>query len=332
MPDAPPRLGFLGVGWIGRQRMEAAKQSGVAEIGAVADVNAETAAAAAAGVGCSEVCTNLNELLACPLDGVVVATPTALHANQAAQVLERGLPVFCQKPLGLTARECRQLVEQARRVGVALGADMSYRYTSAVQAGLVALRSGAIGQPHAAELVFHNAYGPDKAWANDVELAGGGALIDLGCHLLDLARAFMGELSPRETHADLFAAGQPLGPDPREPEDLAMAQVTLVDGRSLRIACSWWLPTGQDAVIEASFTGPGGAIKMRNIGGSFYDFEALLIKDRQVTRLAEPPDAWGGRALIQWAAKLGSDRSFDPEVESLVEVAELIDQIYGRKR
>ena len=65
-----------------------------------------------------------------------------------------------------------------------LGVDMSYRYVAAVTAALDALHAGAIGRPHAADLVFHNAYGPDKAWVRDAELAGGGALIDLGCHLV----------------------------------------------------------------------------------------------------------------------------------------------------
>jgi predicted dehydrogenase len=184
--------------------------------------------------------------------------------------------------------------------------------------------------PHAAELTFHNAYGPDKPWVRDVDLAGGGALIDLGCHLIDLARLFLGELVPASVHADLFAGGSRLGGDPQVVEDLALAQVTLTDGRVLRIACSWWLPAGTDAVIEASFIGDGRALSVRNVGGSFYDFEALLIEGRQSERLSSPPDEWGGRALVRWARRLARDRSFDAEVEELIPVAELIDRIYGR--
>jgi predicted dehydrogenase len=332
MAEQPPRLGFVGVGWIGRHRMEAVKRAGAATVAAVTDSDAGAAHDAASAVGCATVSSNLDALLSdgVGLDGVVIATPTALHAEQARRVIERGIPVFCQKPLGRTAEECRELVELARRADVALGVDMSYRYATAVTAALDSLRAGAIGRPYAAELVFHNAYGPDKPWVRDAELAGGGALIDLGCHLIDLARLFLGDLEPVAVHADLFADGERLGPDPERVEDVALAQITLTDGRVVRVACSWWLPAGTDAVLEASFFGPVRALTVRNVGGSFYDFEALLLEGRRSERLASPPDDWGGRALVAWAERLSRDPSFDREIEQLVQVSELIDRIYGR--
>jgi len=330
MAERTPRLGFLGVGWIGRQRMEAVARAGAASVAAIADPDRRAAEAAAAAVGGAEVCSGLRELLARELDGLVIATPTALHAAQAQAALEHGLPVFCQKPLARTAGECTQVIEFARRVNVRLSVDLSYRHLAAVQAALRALEQGRIGRPHAAELIFHNAYGPDKPWVRQVELAGGGALTDLGWHLIDLARLFLGPLRARSLHADLYALGRRLEPNPDQVEDLALAQITLTDGRALRIACSWWLSAGCDAVIEASFYGAEAALRIRNRDGSFYDFEALLVEGRRVTRLAEPPDEWGGRALIAWAQQIAADPSFDPEVERLLETAALIDAIYGR--
>jgi predicted dehydrogenase len=330
--DTLPRLGFLGVGWIGRHRMEAVARAGAAVVGAIADADAAAARSAAQAAGCDTVMTTLDELLdpELHLDGMVIATPTALHASQVAAALELGLPVFCQKPLGRTAAECEALIHQAERADVPLGVDMSYRHVTAVTTALNYMRAGAIGDVHAAELVFHNAYGPDKAWVRDVELAGGGALIDLGCHLIDLARLFLGSLEPEDVHADLFAGGARLQPDPAVVEDQAFAQLTLADGRALRIACSWWLPAGTDAVIEATFLGEGRALRIRNVGGSFYDFEALLVDGRQVEQIEGPPDEWGGRALIDWARRLGNGRHYDPEVEQIVQVARVIDRIYGR--
>ncbi len=330
MGEGLPRLGFLGVGWIGRNRMEAVHRAGAARVTAVADVDPRTARAAAAAVGCETVCADLEALLDRNLDGVVIATPTALHAEQASQALERGVPVFCQKPLGRTAAECRRLIELARAADLPLGVDMSYRHVRAVESALGSLRAGTIGRPHAAELVFHNAYGPDKPWVRDAQLAGGGAMIDLGCHLIDLARLFLGELEPVSVHADLFAAGRRLGANSGQVEDLAFAQVSLADGSALRIACSWWLPAGSDALIEASFIGDGRALSIRNVDGSFYDFEALLVEGRRTQRLAGPPDEWGGRALVGWALRLAADPIFDQDVDQLVQVAELIDRIYGR--
>lgn len=330
MAEAPPRLGFLGIGWIGRQRMEAARCAGAAQVAAVADLDRDAARDAAAASNCSVLCADLHELLSHDLDGLVIATPTALHAEQSEQALEAGIPVFCQKPLGRNRAEAARVIELARRRDLPLGVDMSYRHTDAVRAALTSLRAGSIGTPHAAELVFHNAYGPDKPWVRDVGLAGGGALIDLGCHLLDLARLFMGDLVPSTVHSDLFASGSRLEANPSRVEDLALAQVTLADGRAIRLACSWWLPAGTDALIEISFLGQGRCLKIRNVDGSFYDFETLLIEGRQSQRIAAPPDDWSGRALIDWCRRLGRDHRFDDEVLRLVQVASLIDTIYGR--
>src|SRR5438067_7405954 len=85
--DHLPRLGFVGIGWIGRHRMEAVHRAGAAQVAAIADLDADTAQRAGAAVGCDMVYTDLDALLAggldLDLDGVVIATPTALHAAQA---------------------------------------------------------------------------------------------------------------------------------------------------------------------------------------------------------------------------------------------------------
>jgi predicted dehydrogenase len=329
-----PRLGFLGVGWIGAQRLEAVRDAGAAEVIALADADPARAAAVAGASGPARVCGDLDGLLAQELDGVVIATPTAQHAAQAARALEAGLPVFCQKPLGRTGAETRGVIDLARRRGLRLGVDMSYRYTVAVRAAEQALRDGRLGAPHAAELVFHNAYGPARSWSGDVTLAGGGALVDLGWHLIDLAAMLLGPLDPLAVHADLFAGGRRLGPDPGEVEDLALAQLTLSAGRALRLACSWHRAAGLDSVIEATvLDGEGRAVSVRNVAGSFHDLEAVLLEGSRSETLAAPPDAWGGRALVAWARALGAEGpGFDPAVERLGEVADVIDAIYGRPR
>jgi len=330
---APPRtarLGFLGVGWIGRQRMIAAHSAGAATVVGVADLDGMAARTAADDVGCDTVVADLDALLALELDGVVIATPTGLHARHVAAALRAGIPVFAQKPLARTEEETRRLVGLARERDLRLGVDMSYRHLAATRAALDRLHAGAIGTVHAVELTFHNAYGPDKGWARDVALAGGGALLDLGCHLLDLASLFLGRLDAVAVHADLFSGGRRLPPDPRVVEDLALAQLTLGGGEAVRLACSWWLPMGADAVIELTFLGSRGALRIANVGGSFFDFEAVEIHGRSLERLVGPPDDWGPRALLEWARALPHAPGFDPEVERLGDVAGVIDRILGR--
>src|SRR5579884_774792 len=130
---AKPRIGFLGVGWIGRHRMEAIAKSGLAEIAGIADSAPEPAAEAATRFAGAVAVKSLEELLELEVDGVVIATPSALHAEQSIQALERGVAVFCQKPLGRTAAEVEAVVAAARKVDRLLAVDLSYRFTEGMR-------------------------------------------------------------------------------------------------------------------------------------------------------------------------------------------------------
>ena len=91
-----PALGFLGVGWIGRNRMEAIARAGAGCVAAVADASPEMAAAAREAAPDAEVADGLDALLEMGLDGIVIATPSALHAEQSIRALEGVAAVFCQ--------------------------------------------------------------------------------------------------------------------------------------------------------------------------------------------------------------------------------------------
>src|SRR5690606_31420282 len=121
------------------------------------------------------------------LDAVVIATPNGLHARQAIACLERGLAVFCQKPLATTLCAVQRVLGAARAADRLLGIDFCYRHVNGMHELRDRVRAGAIGEIVAVDLCFHNAYGPDKSWCQDRLLAGGGCLLDLGVHLLDLA-------------------------------------------------------------------------------------------------------------------------------------------------
>jgi predicted dehydrogenase len=326
---ARPRLGFLGVGWIGRHRLRAISESGEADIAAVADaVGAVAGEAAADAAGCRAV-SSLEELLALDLDGVVIATPSALHAAQAIAALERGVAVFCQKPLGLDAAEARRVVETARRADRLLGVDLSYRHVAGMPEVRRLAMEGVLGSVYAAHLAFHNAYGPDKPWFYDARLSGGGCVMDLGIHLVDLALWVLGFPQVKEVTSSLRSGGQPIhGREGGRVEDYAAAQLDLAGGTAVQLACSWRLPAGRDCHLEASFFGTQGGAALRNVNGSFYDFTVERLHGTKRQLLAAPPDAWGGRAAVAWARELAAGGGYDPGIESIVEVQAILDRIY----
>jgi predicted dehydrogenase len=325
-----PRLGFLGTGWIGRHRLEAVARSGEAEIAAIADICAENASRASLSAPGARLVATLDELLAMDLDGVVIATPNAQHSSQAVRALERGLAVFCQKPLARTAAEARLVVEAAQRANRLLAVDFSYRFTEGMRRIAHLIGSGELGAVYAADLVFHNAYGPDKEWFYDVALSGGGCLMDLGSHLLDLALWVLGFPKITTVSSAVYSGGRQLFEMDGKVEDFAFASYSLETGAVIRLACSWNLSAGRDAVIEANFFGTRGGASFRNVNGSFYDFEAERFSGTSREALAAPPDEWGGRAIVAWARTLGRGAGFDQSAERLVDLGAALDAAYGR--
>lgn len=154
--------------------------------------------------------------------------------------------------------------------------------------------------------------------------------MDLGVHLVDLALWLLDFPAVRSVEARLMAGGEPLAGRLDRVEDYAVATLELETGALVRIACSWRLHAGRDAVISAAFHGTEGGAALRNVGGSFYDFRAERFAGTARETLAEPPDAWGGRAAADWALRLAARERFDPGAERLVEVADALDRIYGR--
>jgi predicted dehydrogenase len=329
---AKPRLGILGVGWIGRKRMEAIMQSGHAEIAAIADPASKLLEEAAQLAPSAGLYSSFTELLQQPLDGIVIATPSALHAEQASVALEQGMHVFCQKPLGRNLAENALVIEAARRHNKLLGVDLSYRFIDEVRAVTNLVRNGELGEIYAVDITFHNAYGPDKAWFYDPKLSGGGCVIDLGIHLVDLVLWAFGFPKVDSVTSRLFAQGKPLKAPGTQVEDYAVARIDLESGVAVQLACSWKLQAGCDALISGAFYGTKGGAQFRNVNGSFVDFIAERYYGTKREELSACQSGWGGRAAVHWAKRLSEGVGYDPEIENLLRVAEVLDAIYGRSQ
>ncbi|MDX5422756.1 MAG: Gfo/Idh/MocA family oxidoreductase [Hymenobacteraceae bacterium] len=326
-----PKLGFLGVGWIGRNRMEVIARHNAGEVAYISDTAAPNAEEAMKSAPEAKQVNSLEAIISEEeVDGVVIATPSAFHAEQSKLALEAGKAVFCQKPLGRNMEETKRVVEAARKHNKLLGVDLSYRYTEAMQQVYKVVQSGELGHIYAIELVFHNAYGPDKAWFYEQKLSGGGCVIDLGVHLVDLALWSMNFPKVKEVNSRLFAKGKPISMAEGKVEDYASAGIELEGNTHMQLSCSWNLPAGQEAIISATFYGTEGGVAMKNINGSFYDFIAERYYGTRTERLCSPPDDWMGRAGVAWANRVAKGEGFDEEAEEFVKVAEVLDKIYGR--
>ncbi|MGE0520373.1 MAG: Gfo/Idh/MocA family protein [Candidatus Binatia bacterium] len=325
-----PRLGFAGLGWIGRRRLRSIAAADTAEIAALVDPIDTCIEGAREVAPSAAVVEHFEDLLSLGLDGIVIATPNALHLPQVHAALEAECAVFCQKPLAHDATATRGLVEAARAADRDLSVDLSYRHVRAMRRVRDLVRDGAIGDVFAVELVFHNAYGPDKAWFYDPRLSGGGCVLDLGIHLVDLALWTLGFPAVEAVESQLFQAGRRLGPGLLAAEDFALARIDFAGDITARLACSWRLSAGCDAQIEVSFYGTAGRATLRNRGGSFYDFSAERACGTALETLDDGPDDWGGGAALAWIARLGAGGRYCADTDALIVVAEVLDAIYRR--
>lgn len=326
------RLGFVGLGWIGAMRLEAVAGTGRAEIAALCDAMSGRLESTMREHPKASCFASYDELLEragdLGLSGLVIATPNALHAPQTLAALDAGLAVFCQKPLAVHAREARAMVAAARAADRLLGVDYSYRFTQGAQRLRRRLERGELGRVFSLDTVFHNADGPDKPWCFDRRLSGGGALIDLGVHLIDLAFWLLGDPAVRDVRGTVFRGGVPLRET--DVDDAASVRIELEDGAVLTLAVSWNAHAGAGCIIKVTLLGSQGGAEFRNIDGSFYDFELARLAGRSTEIETRESRDWLGKAIVDWVDRLAAANRYDPEIERSIRVSEVVDAVYGR--
>jgi predicted dehydrogenase len=324
-----PRLGFVGLGWIGRKRLDAVAATGMIEVAAIADADESRVADAQHAYPQAERASSLNHLLDQDLDGVVIATPNGAHAEQVLASLRRGLPVFCQKPLATTASDTQRAIEAARDADRLLATDYSYRHVQGMSRLREIIRARELGEMLSLDLVFHNAYGPSKQWCHDRQQAGGGCLLDLGVHLFDLALWLQDSPEMRVVSSRMFAQGRQRPPGSDAIEDLAYVELEQSNGAIVRIACSWHADIGCDAIIRADLHAQRGGASWYNVNHSFVDFNIDVFRGTQRECVGVSRDDWGPGALLQWIEQLRHDPSFDPSAWDILNGARLIERAYN---
>jgi len=201
------RFGILGFGLHAAKRLmpgfQRAKNSCVT---AISRRNLGKAQDSARPYGISFAFGSPAELCRCPeVDAVFVATPNACHLEDVLLALECGKPVLCEKPMGVSAQQCKQMLEAARKAGLPLGVAQVFRFAESAIRMRERLRSGQIGNPIFARCEFsYDGMQHPRQWINDPSLAGGGPIADVGVHCIDVLRFVL-----RDEVASIYACGLP---------------------------------------------------------------------------------------------------------------------------
>lgn len=188
------RWGVIGSGGIAQRRTipEGIVPAANALLAAACDVNQEVNRQVAGRFG-AKAARSLDELLESGVDAVYVATPVHVHCEQVLACARAGKHVLCEKPLGLNVAEAAEMVAACRNAGVGLGTALMMRFHAQHQAALRLIREGRLGRPVYARAQLSCWYPPiPGAWRQQPALGGGGSLMDMGGHCLDLLEMFFG--------------------------------------------------------------------------------------------------------------------------------------------
>ena len=189
------RWGVIGAGGIAdRRTIPGMMLCDNAELVAVMEINMELAEKCRAKWGCKKAYDNEADLLADPeIDAVYIATPVVLHAKQAMAAADAGKHILIEKPLAMTSEEGQKVVEYCESKGVKIAAGLMMRFGAYVQAMKKAVAEGKIGKPVSAYAQFTCWY-PDMPgnWRQSKKNGGGGAMMDMGVHCIDLLQYILG--------------------------------------------------------------------------------------------------------------------------------------------
>jgi predicted dehydrogenase len=218
-------------------------------------------------------------------DVVVVALPNHLHEEAVAAVARAGKSVLCTKPLGRTAEEARRMLEAVEKAGVFAGYLEDLCYTPKTLKAIATVEAGAIGDvTWVRSRETHP--GPHSAWFWDGRLTGGGAIIDLGCHCIEIARNFVGKGNrPVEVmcHTDTLV-------HPIADEDNAIALIRFESGAVGQFEVSWTFRGGMDLRDEVA--GTHGTIWLNHFLRTGYEMFTAGGGGGYVAEKAETTAGW----------------------------------------
>jgi predicted dehydrogenase len=301
------RVALFGNGWIQDFHARGVLAHPHGELVAVANHREESARAFAERYGIPRVTTDWEALARDPeVDAAVVATPNALHAPQAVALLEAGVHVLVEKPMAVTVAECDRMVAASRASGASLMVAHCWRFRDEVVALRDRIAAGDLGEVVKTRgYGVHANWGPE-GWFTDPELAGGGALPDMGVHAIDTARFLLGDPEPVRVCA---AIGTRYAQGRYTVDDDGILLIGWSNGTNSVVESGWWQPHlgGLEADTEVYGTGGYTRIWPPEDPGEGYEHGSQPMYTAQVAEFldaieegrAPRPSGEDGRVVIE---------------------------------
>lgn len=218
-------------------------------------------------------------------DIVVIGLPNNLHLDACKLAAAAGKAIFCTKPLARTATEAKEMLDIAEKAGVFHGYLEDLVYTPKTLRAIQSARNGALGKVlWARSRETHP--GPHSDWFWDKEQSGGGAIVDLGCHCIEISRNFIGkDVRPLEVMCWADTQVHPI-----EAEDSAVGLVRYANGAVGQFEVSWTFRGGMDLRDEVS--GTEGTIWLNHWLRTGFEMFTAVGEGDYVAEKAETQTGW----------------------------------------
>jgi predicted dehydrogenase len=249
------RCAVIGTGGFGLDHLNSLLHCPRAATVAIAELNPERLKETAERYKIARSYADYHDLLDQPdIDAVTIAVPNHLHARVAIDALQARKHVLLEKPMAMNAKEAAKIVETARKMKRTLMVAQNLRFNRHTQVAKVMVDRGDLGEVYQARCFWNRRNGIPRigSWFTRKQFAGGGALADLGVHMLDTCLHLMGEFDMKSVSAQTFARFGPRGLgemdwgkseiDPKKPfdvDDACVALLKLKSGRAVSLECSW---------------------------------------------------------------------------------------------
>jgi predicted dehydrogenase len=281
------KITMLGTGLIGMfYTMALHGQRGRDKVQVVYSRTAERAEEFAQEWGIPRWTTDMAQAIRDPeTDVVVIGVPNHMHKEAAILAAEAGKAVLCTKPLARSAAEAKEMLDAVESAGVFNGYLEDLVYTPKMLKSVESIQNGALGRIlWARSRETHP--GPHSDWFWDPELSGGGAIVDLGCHCIEIARNFIGkEVKPVEVMCWADTQVHPI-----EAEDQAIGLVRYANGAIGQFEVSWAFRGGMDLRDEVS--GTEGTIWLNHFLRTGFDMFTAVGRGGYVAEKAEGETGW----------------------------------------
>ncbi|HJP33082.1 MAG TPA: Gfo/Idh/MocA family oxidoreductase [Candidatus Latescibacteria bacterium] len=283
----PHRISLLGAGFISRFYTTTLHQGrGADRVHTVFSRSQESAGGLARDFGLPRATTDMKQAVEDPeTDVIVIGLPNDLHVEAVSLAAAAGKAVLCTKPLGRTAEEAQQMLAAVESAGVFAGYLEDLVYPPKTLKAIASVEAGALGQVlWVRSRETHP--GPHSDWFWDVERAGGGAMIDMGCHCVEIIRNFVGKQNrPVEAMCWSDTLVHPV-----TAEDHAIALIRFESGAIGQIEVSWAFRGGMDLRDEVS--GTEGTIWLNHWLRTGFEMFTAAGKGGYVAEKAEQDTGW----------------------------------------